>query len=70
MIARDREFAPAFVRTRVGDGQSLFEMQFPPASVVIQAIGDVGVLLDFAQSDAGADRVNRARFGEERVARL
>ena len=50
--------------------ESFFEMQFASAAVVIEAIGDVGVLLDFAQSNAGADRVNGPGFGEVCLAGL
>ena len=48
----------------------LVQMQFARAAVVVEPIGDVGVLLDFTQREPAADGVNCAGGDEKSVARL
>ena len=49
---------------------AFIQMQFARPAVVIEAVGHVGVLLDLAEHDAGADGVHRMRRSEVRLAGL
>jgi tRNA-specific 2-thiouridylase len=45
------------------------EVQFARTAVIIQPVGDIAVLLDFDQANAGADGVDRAGGNVEEIAR-
>ena len=53
---------------KAADGQRLIQVQLARASVVIETVDHVGVLLDLAQDQACADRVHGAGRDEEGVA--
>ena len=57
--------APVF---EIGGRKPQIEMQFARAAVVVEPIGDIGMLLHFAQSQACANGVNRSGGNEECVA--
>src|SRR5258708_36040366 len=52
-----------------GCPQAFIEMQLARAAIIVQPVGDVGILLDLAEGDPGADGVNRARWNEVGLAR-
>src|SRR5512133_962511 len=54
----------AGVDAEVGDARGLVYVQLARAPVVVQAVGDVAVLLDLAEDDAGSDRVHGMGGGE------
>jgi hypothetical protein len=58
----------AGVGGEVGDGEGFVEVEFAGAAVVVEAVGDVGDLLDFAEDEAGADGVDGSGGDEERLA--
>src|SRR5579884_2106210 len=45
-------------------------MQLAPAAVIIEAVRDIGVLLNLPKLDASADGVNRPRQAQKHIARL
>ena len=61
---------PCSMRLATGDRQPVIEMKFAWAAVVVQAVGNVGVLLDLAQHQPGADGMDGARRKEKCVPRL
>src|ERR1700676_2250039 len=61
IFAIDRQWngsdAGGFSRSHL-DG--FVQMQFPGPAIVVEAVGDVGVLLDFAQRESSSNGVDRA----------
>src|SRR5437773_5511884 len=53
----------------IGCAQAFIDMQLARAAIIVQPVSDVGILLDLAQCDPGADGVNRARWNEVGLAR-
>ena len=58
------------MRARVRDRDAFVQVQFPRPAVVVQPVGDVAVLLNLDQRQAGSDGVHRSRRREERIARV
>src|ERR1039458_4842338 len=52
------------MHAQVGNRRRLFHMQRPIPPVIPQPVSDIGILLDLAQHNPGADRVHRVRRGE------
>jgi len=52
----------------VSDPDGLLDVQLARAAVVIEAVGDVHVLLEFEQGEPAADCVDRARRDEDEIA--
>jgi hypothetical protein len=52
----------------VGDGEGLFEVEFAGAAVVVEAVGGIGELLDFAEGDTGADGVDGTGRDKDSIA--
>ncbi len=48
--------------------KALIQMQLAPAAVIVKAISNIGMLLDFADRQPGADRVHRPGGNEKSVA--
>ena len=51
----------ADVWPQVGDIATVIKMQFPGPAVVVQAVGDIGVLLNLADGQPSTDRMHGAR---------
>src|SRR5436190_16977836 len=58
------------MHSEIAEGQCFVHVQFAWTAVVPEAVGHVGVLLDFAEYDAGADGVYRVRGDHVRLARF
>src|SRR5262245_37441165 len=56
------------VGAEVADTDAVFKMQFTRAAVVVEPVGDVGGLLNFAESQATADGVDCSGGYEKSVA--
>ena len=56
-------------RIGIGDREPGVEVQFAVAAIIVEAIGQVDVLLDLDHRDAAADRVDRAGGRIDEVAR-
>ena len=56
------------IRRRARDSDAVVEMQLARAAVVVEPVGHVGILLEFEQRNAPADRVDRAGRDHEEVA--
>ncbi len=65
---RDVPVEPFAVRLALRHADALLEMQLARAAVVVEAVGDVGVLLDLDDRAAAADRMHRVGRDVEEVA--
>src|SRR6476661_8199460 len=52
-----------------GDCDAVIKMEFAWPAVVIESVGNVGILLKFDKRNSTADRVDRTRWDNEKVTR-
>ena len=67
-IAR-RPRVEEFIFVQPRDRDPVKEMQLPWTAVVVKAVGDIGILLEFQEHDARAYRVNRSSRHIKEIAR-